>query len=206
MGARLATAIPGPTVMDAIKDLLGIVGGLLGAIAFFWKLWDTFSAYVRIDVEVERPGKGDDGAPTIVATVENQGFVPKRVDYATLVIAPERTGLEAAAAALRPHLGAEGTDGADGASPLAALFGRRVREPVYAPDGRFALLPLPFFYEEQRQVGNERVRARSSVATERLRSGESFAVVLVVFLRYPLGLVRVRVTSDLLRTDRTGGA
>jgi len=186
--------------MDAIKDLLGVVGGLLGAIAFFWKLWDTFGAHVRLDVEVEPPAKGGGGPPTVAATIENQGFVPKAVHYAALVVAPEHASLEHAARTLLPHLGGgTATDAAGDGAALPALFRRRARDPAYAADGEHALLPLPFFHEEQRQVGNERVRTRSSVATERLRPGASLAVTFVVFLRYPFGIVRVRMTRDLLR-------
>jgi hypothetical protein len=48
-------------------------------------------------------------------------------------------------------------------------------------------------------VGNERVRCRSGISTGLLEPGACHAVTFVVFLRYPLGFMRVRMTSDLLR-------
>jgi hypothetical protein len=186
--------------MDALKDVIGVVGGTLGALAFLWKVWDAVSAYVRLDVKVERA----DETFTVLTAIENQGLIPKKVDYAALLIGPEPAPLDEIAAAILARPPVTSASPTSAGRPIFALFEARMRDDVYAADRRHGMIPLPFYFAEQRHIGNERVQYRVPTPAVQFHCEQALKVIFVVFLRYPLGLIRVRMSSDLLCRAVTG--
>jgi hypothetical protein len=187
--------------MDTLKDTIGILGGTLGAVAFLWKIWDTFSAYVRLDIKAEGVDNAiaSDSAVTVLTAIENQGLMPKKVHYAALLIGPEPATLDEIAAAVITQVSLTRAVPASAARPIYALFEDRSCDAVYSADCRHGMIPLPFYFAEQRHVGNERVQYRVPLPIAQFHCEQALKVIFVVFLRYPLGLIRVRITSDLVR-------
>jgi hypothetical protein len=70
--------------------------------------------------------------------------------------------------------------------------------PFYAPDGLVALIPLPFFYREQADIGQEAISYRALIESSKLASRSASTIFLLVIVRYPLQLLRFRVTADLI--------
>src|SRR5262245_19103146 len=99
--------------MDVLKDVLSITGGVLGALAFFWKLSDVLISYFQLDVKVSDA--------TVLATVENKGLVAKRVHYAALLIGPEQELPKITMTALAQELAGEDAP----AEPIRFLAARR---------------------------------------------------------------------------------
>ncbi len=84
-----------------IKDFLIIVGGILGAVTFVWKVRDTSSSYIHIDLNVGKPAQG---YSLIKSTVENKGFSKKKIENALLLIGPENESVSLTYHALRTCL------------------------------------------------------------------------------------------------------
>ncbi|MFD4529479.1 hypothetical protein ACFWP7_37360 [Streptomyces sp. NPDC058470] len=190
--------------MSDTASLVGIVGGGLGALAFLWRFLESLLAYLHLDLAVEVV-EGVDGSrlPTAVVTVENKGRLGKRIHYAALLVGPPRETIGEIAA----HF--VGSDAqSDTALALLGLFESQPDDDHCALDRRAAVIPLPFFYREQRRIGTETVRQRMILDVSGLSQEAAYRVVLVVCLRYPLGGLRWRTTGDLLAIyagNRGGG-
>lgn len=184
--------------MPEFKEIIGIIGGVLGAIAFFWKIGDAIVAYLHLDLKIEDVSLADGStAVTALTTIENKGSIAKPLHYAVLLIMPEAEDYNAAAKALSDEIFQDEKVTSD---YLHAIFEKRFETPVYAADKRRALIPLAFFFRDQQQIGNELIKYRCSIDTERLEKNGSYSVIFFVFIRYPMGILRWRATSDLLKT------
>jgi hypothetical protein len=183
--------------MADLKDLLTTVGALLGILAFLWKIWDSLLSYLNTALELHSDATHSPRLTTALATLENQGTMPKRVHYAGLLIGREWNSLESVARTLVSSALPDARK-ANSRNPLGDLLALTDDVAIFAKDGSAGWIPLPFFYRDQRQLGNEKVQFRCSVDTERLTAGANYSVFFVVFVRYPLGILRWRATSDLL--------
>jgi len=179
--------------MSTIAPVIGVVGGLLGAGAFFWRLVGSLLAYLHLDLTVEYIGTDGHRIPTARVTVENKGRLGKRIHYAALVIGPHDETIGSIVGHFGPTSPAMTTGQA-----LSVLFARRAADPYLAPERQALVMPLPALHDEQRRIGTETVRQRFLLRVDGLAQDQIYRVTLVVFLRYPLGLVRWRLTGDLL--------
>ncbi len=186
--------------MDEVLQAFTVVGASLGLLTFLWRVWDSFLSYLHADLEVDAVRGSGSPAVTALATLENRGSLPKRVHHVGLLLAPEGTSLEEAAALVYSGGGSGEAASGPERDPIAALPGAPGPEPVYGPDRRAAWIPLPFFFRDQRRLGNEVVRYRCPIDTERLLPDACYVVFLVVFVRYRVGILRWRATADLLVT------
>ncbi len=190
-------AVESAPVVAGIKDVLTIVGGALGAVAFFWRLWDSAVSYVNLDMEIEEVGNAELNTMTAALTLENSGTTPKRVRYAALLIGPDAAGLAEIARPIAERLGITRSPKTK-ISDMRYIYGCKQPQPIYDEDGRFALIPIRFFYLEQMQVGNERVKYRCKIDVARLTEGRFYNVFFVVFDVHAFGLLRWRATNELL--------
>jgi hypothetical protein len=186
-----------PSDPTSLKDALTIVGGALGAIAFLWRIWDTIASHLRVELEVKQEPNRKCRIATALVTVENQGLTPKRFHYAALLIGIGAPTVAELSAKIASGIGAPGSN--DGKPHgLRRIFQISPSEPIYANAGEFAIVPLPFLYQDQMQIGNERIRQRVVLASERLQADKHYTVLLVVIVKHSFGILRWRTTSDLL--------
>jgi hypothetical protein len=120
---------------------------MLGAIAFAWRVWDTFQNYLHIELSIEKPDAGFALAQT---AVENKGASAKRVDYAILLI-----GLESESP-IRTFNALAGIHKLEPIEDTNAIEDRNVQEVFRDEVGR-AIIPLPFFYSENVDIADEKV-------------------------------------------------
>ncbi|RBY97784.1 hypothetical protein DQ237_02405 [Blastococcus sp. TF02-8] len=175
-----------------MKDVVAVLGGVLGAVAFFGNVGLSLIAHTHMELTLEWLERGKRSVLTALTTVENRGRFPKRIHYLCLVVGPAGESLPQMLAAL----GDAGRTSASGGR-LDALVRARADEEDYAPDGAHALLPLPFVYRDQPSIGQEAVSFRSVIDTARLASAADLRVYLVAASRYPLGVLRYRTTAEL---------
>lgn len=195
-----------------LKDAFTVLAGALGVLAFLWRLWDTLISHVRLSVDitsVEPNTAGDSGKTAIVCVaIENQGITPKRVAYVALLIGPSNLTVDhLALAILQSSSNAPRTSSS---KPLIDLYRLELDSRAHSPDGEVHLVPLPFFYLDHSQVGNEQLRFKRNLTDLHLRMSEEHRLFLLVFSREPLGIIRCRMTSDLLprqltQPSKTGG-
>ena len=148
----------------SMRDTLTTIGSLLGILAFVWKLWDAFSAYLHIRLEVRLEGHGQVNART---TVENKGVFAKRVDNAVILIGPEAESPIDTFNALGvlPHP-------VGSTNEIAAV---RAEKAIFEENGR-ALIPLPFYYSENIAIGDELLNYTAPISTQTFRPGVTYSV------------------------------
>jgi hypothetical protein len=166
-----------------MNETLQLVGGVLGIIAFLWKVWDSFNSYIYLDLQVSQD---TDGFVTAKTTIENKGLWSKPLDYAFLLIGKEEENPQTIAKELleierkKRKLSDE--------LPFEQI---KPRNPIYTEAGR-ALIPLSFFYSEQSSIGDEKLTCRTSIDTSKFEKGIPYSVRFTIF-----GRGRVRSTQDL---------
>jgi hypothetical protein len=144
-----------------IKDLLTIIGAVLGAVTFMWKIRDTSSSYIHIDLNIGTPGHG---YSLIKSTVENKGFSKKRINNALLLIGPEHENPVITYKTLT-HRGVRFTN---------QIVDIPMKEPIY--DSERAVIPLPFFYDENVRIADEKVSYTMPVELQSFKRGVPYAV------------------------------
>jgi hypothetical protein len=152
-------------------EWIKILGAVAGFAALIWRVIDEFGAYLRISVKVEAPKAG---WTTVLTTVENKGNRPKNISYSLLLIGPEAESPLDSARVLAAALQYTG--------PLQLtnhFEGLRVPAPIYT-EGR-ALIPLPFYYSENVDIGDEALTYRAAVDARKLTAGIPYAVRFFVF-------------------------
>lgn len=155
--------------MDTIIDIVGLIGGLLGIIAFLWRVTDQFQSYLHLALHVKYD-KGS-GIVTALATVENKGTRRKNLDYALLLIGPE---LESPIKTAQEIAVVEGIDVQISSTNDVVEYLRRDK-PIYTDTGR-ALIPLPFFYSEQVRIADETLTYKTLIDQAKMKKGEPYAV------------------------------
>lgn len=184
--------------MQNFLDVLTIVGASLGLVAFVWRIWDSFLSYVNADLQVTRHGEFERTRVTALATLENRGSVPKRVHHVGLLLGPAWMPLEDVAGRVSQH--SDRDPAGSPSHPVGALPFLSENGPVYRTEQGCAWIPLPFFYRDQKRLGNETVRYRCEIDIERLGTHAHcrYVVFLLIFVRYPPGILRWRATGDML--------
>jgi len=155
--------------------LIGLVGGILGGIAFFWRYQACHAGHLLVSVECEKLGS----IQTLLTQVENKHEMPKEVDFACLLIGPEAENsletLQSIATELNAQAGGLFTINVTDLdryrtiwTVLYATLAAATR-PVgsflpFQANGR-ALIPLPFHYDDNEDIADETLRFRLSVST-----------------------------------------
>lgn len=193
--------------------LIGLVGGILGGIAFFWRYRARYSGHLLVSVECEKFG----ATQTVLTQVENKHEMPKEIDFACLLVGPETehsldtlwniaTELNSASGGVftikvadlnryraiwtvlyQTIRAATLPPGASTSPPLSTFL-------PFQANGR-ALIPLPFYYDDNVDIADETLRFRLSVSAAGLRSGEAYSVRFIVIPRGNDNLERF--TQDL---------
>jgi hypothetical protein len=156
-----------------LLEWIKILGAIAGFAALIWRLIDEFGAYPRISVEVEGPLAG---WTTVLTTVENRGNRRKNISNALLLIGPETESPLDSANVVAAAMGYKGT--LQFTNDLELL---PVAKPTYA--GGRALIPLPFYYSENVDIGDETLTYRAALDAGRLTTGIPYAVRFFVFGR-----------------------
>jgi hypothetical protein len=135
-----------PNIAECLKTL----GAIAGAVALVWRFIDEFGSHLRIAVTVETDSAAD-GWLTVLTTLDNKGNRPKGIEYAMVLVGPESENPVETARILARAVGY--------AEPLGYtndFVGFRVIDPVIQEDR--ALIPLPFYYQENVDIADETSR------------------------------------------------
>jgi hypothetical protein len=196
-----------------LKDTFSIVSGVLGTIAFLWRVWDTITSHTQIDMEIQALAPDAPASLTALLSIENKGLTPKRIDYAVLMFGPANTGLRDMAGLVARKLIPGGKPKRSGGiasklaiarklkgtdSDLRTIFSLKVGEPYYDDVAKeVALIPVPFFYLDQIHIGNERLKYRLKIDVSRLKEESPYTVFFVIFAEHMPGFLRWRSTAEL---------
>ena len=140
-------------MLESIK----LIGALLGAFTFFWKVWDARSNYLHIELTVHF----DDQGPIAKTKVENKSLLNKKINNALLLIGPESDNP---------------IDTFNLVTGIQAYFTNDIvsccpfREPILGTEGR-AVIPLPFFYSENVRISDECVTYSAPIPAEGILQG-----------------------------------
>jgi hypothetical protein len=152
---------------DAIK-LLGLFGGIAGAITLVWRIIDVFRAYLHIEVTVDKM----DGRRVKVRTlVENTNTIARKLDGAFLVIGPADEDPEKTAAVIFEHIGEPRKFSTS--NEMVSIVTRRIkRNAVVMQDGTGRMIvPLPFYFAENVDIADENLSFEYSIDCERFPIG-----------------------------------
>lgn len=152
-------------------EALKIVGASLGIIAFGWKLFDLFRAYLHIHLDLDHCGE----FLLAKATVENKSSLRKRIDNAVLLVGPENENPVETYNRLAPIAGSMPT-----ATCTNDITAERLPEPVYDGHGRM-LIPLDFFYSENVAIADEHLSYVAPFQTASFQEGVPYAVRFFVW-------------------------
>jgi len=146
--------------------LVAIIGSVLGAIAFFWKVTDAFANYLHIDLDLSI----EEGFLIARTTVENKGTWSKRITNALLLVGPESEGPLDTATALLPDQQFEYTDDF-----------KHIAIPTPCFEGERAVIQIRFYYKENKTISDEKIGYDCPVSLESFQEGKAYAVRFFIF-------------------------
>ncbi len=152
---------------DAIK-LLGLLGGVAGAITLVWRIIDVFKAYLHIEVTVDKM----DGRRVKVRTVvENTNTIARKLDGAFLVIGPADEDPEKTATVIFEHMGEPQKFSTS--NQMVRIVTNRIKQNAVAmQDGTGRMIvPLPFYFDENYDIADEKLSFEYSIDCERFSIG-----------------------------------
>ena len=160
--------------IDVLKIMGSIVGALAGTIALLWRLYDEIiRSFLGISIEVSEPANG---WITVLTTVENKSLRPKPVNFAMLLVGPEKESPVQTAnvlmAALKPSWRAKYTNDLEQLKEL-------LREAIIAPNR--AAIPLDFYYSENVDIADETLTYRASVPLSTFECNSPISVRFYLF-------------------------
>ena len=179
--------------MDTLGNTLSMIGAALGVIAFFWNVINAFANYLHIDLAVEQKELNSKSYITALATVDNKGSLSKRIEYASVLIGPEDEGPVATAKHIAKQMKID-PDRISFTNDISLLV---TPIALYAKDGQRALIPLPFFFNEQVTMGDETLKYRCTIDKSKLAKNSSYSARFFVFGKYRLH----RCTHDSFRVE-----
>jgi hypothetical protein len=167
------------SLVNAALESIKFVGGLAGLASLGWQVYAQRRSYLQLDLSIR------DGEEICIAQakLENQYPHGKMLKYALLLIGPEAETPVETARALASMMGAaaemvmiKDTD------DIWRLQGALNDKASYMKPFR-AVLPLPFFYDEQYDVGDERLQCEAGIVKGMFDAG----VYAVRFFVFPTG-------------------
>lgn len=183
--------------MDLYVEGLKITGAIFGLVAFFWKLWDFLWSHIfshlqlHLDVSPLSPTM-----MKISTEIENNGSAARNVHFAFLLISPEGVGLSQALKAIFSDNDEKLPES------IPHILRRLIQEgdvPIRNLEERdYHFHPLPYFYQEQMQVGNEKIKCAASIPLEQFAAGKTYTVRFLIISLHMMGTyLRYRTTSDI---------
>lgn len=163
-----------------MRDQIEIIGAVAGLLALAWKLIELLYSHLELEFEIEP--STTPGLHIGTVKVTNQMLIPKRVDYACVVLFPFSSSLEAAIASIDAAVKLK----VRRSHPFALLCANRadLDKPLCAAPGVY-LIPLPFFDREQQQIGNETLGYSFPIKTrEKENEPEVLCARLVIYTSY----------------------
>ena len=143
-------------------DYLKTIGSLLGILAFFWKVYDTFSSYLYIDLSINCDKK-----ISIKTCVTNQSVCKKKIIKAVLLIGPENECPVKTFNTLNSKfIKIKYTN---------EILNYRNNEPVCDGKER-AIIPLTFYYSENVKIGDEKLSYTASLDIDKLTKNKAYSV------------------------------
>ena len=170
--------------MNIIAEGIKLIGGLAGIIALSWKTYEEFKVYLRLRVETTKDGE----QYTVLTEIENiSRFSDKGINNAFLIVSPEKSELIKDANAISDNLDIDDTIN------YTNDFKNLKADHVIYLERNIVFIPLPFYYNENIAIGNEKLTYRCSIDSSQLESG-NYSVRFFLFgkRRY------LRSTQDLL--------
>lgn len=175
-----------------VKENFAIIGGIIGIAAFLWKVLEALTSHVSTQVSATNT---QDSTCRIKVQITNSGLTPKRVAFACVVIFPFGKTLDEAVNSCLQSSGAASTAPSEA---LLALFQKS--NSIAAPNGtsHCAVIPLPFIYKDQIQIGNETVTYEFPITLPSKDKGKFFEVRVIIYSIHFFGhYVRWRQSSTI---------
>ena len=170
IGLVIYFSIPDWSNKSAFGSMFGVVSALYAGFTFV-AVYSTLKRafrkelddYLRIALSVRSLDRKTAFAKVII---KNQSDMPKQIENAILLITPEEESIGDSWKILRKRHPAvrcikKTNDIAD----------VRIEEPLYDYEGRRALVPLPFFYNENVRVADERISYTAVINTTDMNQG-----------------------------------
>jgi hypothetical protein len=139
---------------DHAVRLLGLLGGLAGAITLIWRLIDVFKAYLHIELTVESLERNRVKLRTVV---ENTNTIAGRLDAAFLVIGPGAEDADEIARTLFSK--SDSRQKLTNLDEMVRAITDRIKHddsPMEDGAGR-KIVPLPYYFVENYDVADERL-------------------------------------------------
>lgn len=186
---------------EKIKMIFQVVGGILGILAFLWNLtgyiWTYILSHLQIDISNEKIKIEDKEKLKVTTTVENKGSIAKKIDFAFLLIAPDSESFKSSLTKIAKQTGLTDED-ADLPTLLQYCAGKEKQLSHLIIDQGFAIYPLPFFHEEQFQIGNEKVKYSCIIELDGFQKAKVYNIRFVTVSKHLFKTyLRHRSTSDL---------
>ncbi|HSS99810.1 MAG TPA: hypothetical protein VLK33_22400 [Terriglobales bacterium] len=183
------------SLQGPFSKIFTLLGSIAGIAALTWNIsWTVTNAenkFLQMTLEVKKDG----GNATVLTTIENKGELEKKITYAGLIVSPDDMDLHSVIRGLRECMNEEIPAALANEPEDSVMKYLPVRdEPRYC-DGGLAIVPLPFFYKQQRTIADERLSCRSRFLYARL-TGPPDTVYAVRFIVNGEG--KIRTTLDLL--------
>ena len=157
-----------------LRETVTTLGALSGFASLFWLISERFGSSLQLDLSVTNEGD----RVSALTSIGNKGRLPKRLDFAALLVAPEAEdpGETVRQIARRMQSKLDVNEAND-----IWQFKGTCHAPHYQDASR-AIIPLPFFHQERSSIAGETVRYRCTIEANRLLLGR-YSVRLFVFPR-----------------------
>lgn len=152
-------------------EIFKISGAILGIIAFLWRVRDSFTSYLHVDVKVKNTGN----LTVATAVVENKGLHSKKIDNALFLVGPEDESPINTFNKISEEAGLNVE-----AKYTNDIASYRTEKNVVCQDGR-QLIPLAFFYCENVRVSDERLTYCSPINREKITFDRPYSVRLYIW-------------------------
>jgi hypothetical protein len=189
---------------EKVKFIFQVVGGLLGIIAFLWNLvgylWTYIFSHLQVDLSSEKIKIGNAEKLKVTTIVENKGTIAKKIDFAFLLIKPENESFRNSLLLIAKYQGLE-TEDIGTPELLGYLAKQKDRLSGKTIDNRFSIYTLPYFYDEQFQIGNEKVKYSCIIDLAELQENKVYNLRFVTISMHLFKTyLRHRSTSDVFIT------
>ncbi len=150
------------------SSFIGVSGGAVGVLTFCWKLLEEFRAFLHVELTVQEIS---DRGIKLRTTVENKKFFGRKIDGAFLLIGPLDEDPGKTAARVFEHNGLH-LD-VRSSNKMVRLITKRIKKDttqVQDSAGRL-MIPLPYYFKENVDVGDERLSYEQIIAIDHLPPG-----------------------------------
>jgi len=155
-----------------LLETLKLVGALLGIIVFVWKVWESFSSFLRISLSVDLK---DDETCSAWTHINNNSLLPKPIENAILLIGPENESpietFNLISDSLNLGFKAKSTN------CIAEFLSDKIHSDC---EGR-SLIPLSFYYSENIRISDEELSYRSPIDIKMIPVGVPYSVRFFIF-------------------------